>query len=114
MRAHNGTEQTALATRSRAATIAPDGAALLHGQQRGQRHGDRRGVCDRAADAGGRARSELVQARPPTAFDVGINKVSWLLIKSMFVMVPVVFLLNGLTRAIGWKRSFSVSRWPSD
>ena len=36
--------------------------------------------------------------RAPTAFQSGINKVSWLLIRFMFVMTPVVFLLNGLTK----------------
>lgn len=36
--------------------------------------------------------------RPQTAFDIGINKVSWLLIRLMFVIVPIVFILNGLTK----------------
>jgi Mg2+-importing ATPase len=42
--------------------------------------------------------SKLVQQRPLTSFDRGVNKVSWLLIKFMLVMVPVVFLINGLTK----------------
>ncbi|MBM3193689.1 MAG: magnesium-translocating P-type ATPase [Chlamydiae bacterium] len=33
--------------------------------------------------------------RPLTGFDIGINKVSFLLIKVMLCMVPVVFLVNG-------------------
>jgi Mg2+-importing ATPase len=33
-----------------------------------------------------------------TSFDKGINKVSWLLIRYMLVMVPLVFLINGLTK----------------
>ncbi|MGB9746804.1 MAG: magnesium-translocating P-type ATPase [Bacteroidales bacterium] len=33
--------------------------------------------------------------RMETSFDKGINKVSWLLIRFMLVMVPVIFLLNG-------------------
>lgn len=49
--------------------------------------------------------SKLVEARPPTAFDLGVNKVSWLLIKFMFVMVPVVFLLNGLVKG-NWVDAF--------
>jgi Mg2+-importing ATPase len=34
----------------------------------------------------------------PTQFQQGINRVSWLLIRFMLVMVPVVFVLNGLTK----------------
>ena len=37
-------------------------------------------------------------SRPLTSFDVGINKISWLLIRFMFVMVPFVFLINGITK----------------
>lgn len=36
--------------------------------------------------------------RAETSFDKGINKVSWLLIRFMLVMVPLVFLINGLTK----------------
>lgn len=36
--------------------------------------------------------------RPTTAFDRGVNQVSWLLIKFMFAIVPVVFVLNGLLK----------------
>ena len=43
--------------------------------------------------------------RPTTSFDIGINKVSWLLIRFMFVMVPVVFLINGLTKG-NWFEAF--------
>jgi len=41
---------------------------------------------------------ELVGKRPLTSFDKGINRVSWVLIRFMFVMVPVVFLINGLNK----------------
>ena len=34
----------------------------------------------------------------PTAFQLGIDRVSWLLIRFMLVMVPIVFVLNGLTK----------------
>jgi len=34
----------------------------------------------------------------PTAFQSGVNKVSWLLIRFMFVMVPLVFFINGFTK----------------
>ncbi len=34
----------------------------------------------------------------PTAFDEGVNKFTWLMIRFMMVMVPTVFLINGLTK----------------
>ena len=34
----------------------------------------------------------------PTAFQAGVNKVSWLLIRFMAVMTPIVFVTNGLTK----------------
>jgi len=43
------------------------------------------------------ARSTTVN-RAPTAFQSGINKVSWLLIRFMLVMTPLVLLINGLTK----------------
>jgi len=36
--------------------------------------------------------------RAPTAFYAGVNKVSWLLIRFMFVMAPLVFFINGFTK----------------
>lgn len=36
--------------------------------------------------------------RPETSFDQGINKVSLLLIRFMFVMVPIIFLINGFVK----------------
>ena len=40
---------------------------------------------------------ELVGHHPPTSFDRGVSQVSILLIRFMLVMVPIVFLINGLT-----------------
>ncbi|SHF02316.1 magnesium-translocating P-type ATPase [Thermomonas hydrothermalis] len=34
----------------------------------------------------------------PTAFQTGVNKVSWLLIRFMFVMAPLVLFINGFTK----------------
>ena len=34
----------------------------------------------------------------PTAFDQGINRFTWLMIRFIVVMVPLVFLINGLTK----------------
>ncbi|AQS83829.1 MAG: magnesium-translocating P-type ATPase [Acetobacter aceti] len=36
--------------------------------------------------------------RTPTAFEAGVNSVSWLLIRFALVMAPVVLLINGLTK----------------
>ncbi|MEG0975360.1 MAG: magnesium-translocating P-type ATPase [Comamonas sp.] len=36
--------------------------------------------------------------RAPTAFQTGVNKVSWVLIRFMLVMVPLVFAINGFTK----------------
>jgi Mg2+-importing ATPase len=40
----------------------------------------------------------LLGQRVVTAFDVGVNKVSWLFIRFIAVMVPLVFLLNGFSK----------------
>ncbi|MCC7661062.1 magnesium-translocating P-type ATPase [Serratia sp. Pon4B] len=40
----------------------------------------------------------IVGSRAQTAFDRGVNSVSWLLIRFMLVMVPVVLLVNGFTK----------------
>lgn len=40
----------------------------------------------------------LNSKRPETSFDIGINKVSFLLIRFMLVMTPIIFLINGLVK----------------
>ncbi|KAG4080936.1 hypothetical protein HA402_010107 [Bradysia odoriphaga] len=47
---------------------------------------------------GSLAKNVVSRKRVETSFDRGVNSVSWLLIKFMLVMVPVVFVLNGLTK----------------
>ncbi|MCB5165537.1 magnesium-translocating P-type ATPase [Streptomyces bambusae] len=47
----------------------------------------------------------LTGERPQTNFDHGVRKVSFLLIRFMLVMVPVVFALNGLTKG-DWDEAF--------
>jgi Mg2+-importing ATPase len=47
----------------------------------------------------------IVGRRQPTSFDKGVNSVSWLLIRFMLVMVPVVFLINGFTKH-DWLEAF--------
>ncbi|MEV4124391.1 magnesium-translocating P-type ATPase [Nocardia sp. NPDC049707] len=41
----------------------------------------------------------LAAKRPETSFDIGVRKVSFMLIKFMSVMVPTVFVINGLTKS---------------
>ncbi|MFC9293450.1 magnesium-translocating P-type ATPase [Streptomyces sp. NPDC057011] len=47
----------------------------------------------------------LAGERPQTNFDNGVRKVSFLLIRFMLVMVPVVFMVNGLTKG-DWNEAF--------
>ncbi|WP_442512989.1 magnesium-translocating P-type ATPase [Pseudomonas promysalinigenes] len=53
---------------------------------------------------GSLARS-IAGSRSQTAFDRGVNNVSWLLIRFMLVMVPVVLLINGFTKG-DWAEAF--------
>ncbi len=47
----------------------------------------------------------VVNQRALTSFDKGVNRVSWVLIRFMLVMVPVVFLLNGFVKG-DFKQAF--------
>ncbi|EKE00990.1 MAG: hypothetical protein ACD_21C00250G0063 [uncultured bacterium] len=49
--------------------------------------------------------SSIVGQRQLTSFDKGINKFTWLMIKFAAVMVPAVFLINGLARH-DWGEAF--------
>src|SRR5438552_6083641 len=40
-----------------------------------------------------------------TAFDKGVKKFTWLMIRFMLVMVPLVFVINGITKH-DWKEAF--------
>lgn len=53
----------------------------------------------------GSVAKNLVGKRSQTSFDRGINNVSLLLIRFMLVMVPFVFLINGLTKG-DWFEAF--------
>jgi len=48
-------------------------------------------------DFGALARS-MVGQDPPTSFDRGIDAYAWLMVRVILVMVPLVFLINGLTK----------------
>ncbi len=45
--------------------------------------------------------STITAAPPPTSFDRGIGRFTWLMIKFMVVMVPIVFLINAVTKHTG-------------
>jgi P-type Mg2+ transporter len=53
----------------------------------------------------GATASKLIDQRTHTAFDRGVNRVSWLLIRFMMVMVPIVFFINGLSKG-QWTDAF--------
>ncbi len=47
----------------------------------------------------------ITEDRPITSFDQGLNRFTWLMIRFMAVMVPLVFLINGFTKH-DWKGAF--------
>lgn len=49
--------------------------------------------------------SAITEDEPPTSFDQGLDRFTWLMIRLMAVMVPLVFLLNGFTKH-DWKGAF--------
>ena len=51
------------------------------------------------------AQRSTATERAPTAFQAGVNSVSWLLIRFALVMVPFVLLVNGVTKG-NWTEAF--------
>ena len=53
---------------------------------------------------------DIAGARPLTSFDKGISRVSWMLVRFLMVMTPLVFLINGISKG-NWLESllFAVS-----
>src|ERR1035437_3215820 len=49
--------------------------------------------------------ASIVGQRELTSFDLGINKFTWLMIRFIAIMVPAVFLINGLTKH-NWLEAF--------
>jgi P-type Mg2+ transporter len=49
--------------------------------------------------------ASIVGQRQLTSFDMGINQFTWLMIRFIMVMVPAVFLLNGLSKH-DWAQAF--------
>jgi P-type Mg2+ transporter len=58
----------------------------------------------------GAVAKDIEGARPLTSFDKGISRVSWMLIRFLLVMTPLVLIINGLTKG-DWLQSllFAVS-----
>ena len=48
---------------------------------------------------------QLQAKTPPTSFEKGVNSVSWVLIRFMLIMVPVVLFINGFTKH-DWIQAF--------
>jgi len=48
---------------------------------------------------------QLQVKAPPTSFEKGVTSVSWVLIRFMMIMVPVVLLVNGFTKG-DWMQAF--------
>jgi P-type Mg2+ transporter len=53
----------------------------------------------------GKMASSITETPPPTAFDRGVSDFTWLMLEFMAVMVPLVFLINGLTKH-NWGEAF--------
>lgn len=49
--------------------------------------------------------SRVLRQRAPTSFDIGVQRFTQLLLRFMVVMVPLVFLINGLTKG-NWFEAF--------
>jgi Mg2+-importing ATPase len=49
--------------------------------------------------------SSITAEPPPTAFDKGISRFTWLMIRFMLVMVPLVFVINGIAKG-KWAEAF--------
>lgn len=53
----------------------------------------------------GKVARSLAGRQPQTAFDRGVGRFTWLMIRFMAVMVPLVFVINGITKR-DWKEAF--------
>src|SRR3984893_10743182 len=52
--------------------------------------------------------SSIIGQETETSFDKGVHRFTWLMIQFMIVMVPLVFLINGLTKQ-NWREAFFFS-----
>lgn len=46
---------------------------------------------------------KITGERAMTSFDIGVNKYTWLMIKFIFVIAPIVFLINGFVKGDWWQ-----------
>ncbi|MEO8099518.1 MAG: magnesium-translocating P-type ATPase [Acidobacteriota bacterium] len=53
----------------------------------------------------GAVAQSLTEQEAPTTFDRGIAKFTWLIMRFVLVMVPLVFVINGLTKG-NWREAF--------
>lgn len=53
----------------------------------------------------GELSSKVTGVKEMTSFDIGINGFTWLMIRFIFVMAPLVFLINGITKS-DWREAF--------
>ncbi|WP_315118931.1 magnesium-translocating P-type ATPase [uncultured Clostridium sp.] len=53
----------------------------------------------------GQLSSKMTNERTMTSFDKGVNEYTWLMIRFIFIMVPVVFIINGITKG-NWFEAF--------
>ncbi|MEG0793795.1 MAG: magnesium-translocating P-type ATPase [Lachnospiraceae bacterium] len=53
----------------------------------------------------GEIAQDITEKKPQTSFEKGVNSVSWVLIRFMLVMVPIVLFLNGFTKG-DWLDAF--------
>jgi Mg2+-importing ATPase len=53
----------------------------------------------------GRLAESLTKTEPPTAFDIGIKKFTWLIMCMIMIMAPAVFLINGFVHH-AWLEAF--------
>ena len=69
--------------------------------------GSATGVVVRTGDKTlfGSLASSMAQEAPETNFTKGVNSVSWVLIRFMMAMVPIVFVVNGMTKG-DWVSAF--------
>lgn len=82
-----------------AANIAFMGSSVISGQAKG--------VVVAVGDATlfGSMAAKVAGEAVETNFTKGVNAVSWVLIRFMFVMVPIVFVVNGITKG-NWLAAF--------
>jgi Mg2+-importing ATPase len=62
-------------------------------------------VCTGRQTYLGSLASTIVQEPPPTSFDRGVSQFTWLMIRFILVMAPLVFFINGLTKH-DWQEAF--------